>query len=77
MTPLAFEHLTAIERSPDVLRGAWHFRGTRIPVVALFENLRDGATIADFLNWFPGVSEAQVKEVLDYVTQSLEESIHQ
>jgi uncharacterized protein (DUF433 family) len=77
MTSLSFEHLTAIERSPDVLSGAWRFRGTRIPVAALFENVRDGATIADFLSWFPGVSEAQVKEVLDYVAQSLEEPVHQ
>ena len=34
--------------------GAWLFCGTRVPVTALFENLEDGATIDDFVEWFPG-----------------------
>jgi uncharacterized protein (DUF433 family) len=75
VTSLSFERLTAVERSPEVLSGAWRFRGTRIPVAALFENLRDGATVAEFLSWFPGVSESQVTEVLDYVASSLEEPV--
>jgi uncharacterized protein (DUF433 family) len=77
VTSLSFEQLSAVERSPEVLSGAWHFRGTRVPVAALFENLRDGATIAEFLAWFPGVTEAQVEEVLDGVAHSLEEPIPQ
>jgi uncharacterized protein (DUF433 family) len=35
-------------------------RNTRVPVAALLENLRDGATIDQFLEWFPGVTRAQV-----------------
>lgn len=58
------EHLNAVERSPEVLSGAWRFCGTRVPVVALFENLRGGATVAEFLEWFPGVTRAQVEEAL-------------
>jgi uncharacterized protein (DUF433 family) len=46
--------------------GAWVFRGTRIPVSALFENLKDGASIDQFLEWFPGVTRAQVEALLDY-----------
>ena len=45
----------AVERSPQRVSGAWLFKGTRIPVRALFENLEDGATVDDFLEWFPGV----------------------
>ncbi|HLJ79861.1 MAG TPA: DUF433 domain-containing protein [Ktedonobacterales bacterium] len=62
----SLEHLNAVERSPEILSGAWRFRGTRVPVAALFENLRDGATVAEFLEWFPGVTLAHVEEVLDY-----------
>ncbi len=47
------------------------FRNTRVPVAALFENLRDGATIDEFLEWFPGVTRAQVEAVLDYEAQTL------
>ena len=42
------------------------FRGTRVPVSALFENLRDGVTLEQFLEWFPGVKRAQVEAVLNY-----------
>lgn len=56
----------AVERQPEVVSGAWVFRGTRVPVAALFENLRDGASINDFLEWFPGVSREQVAIVLDH-----------
>jgi uncharacterized protein (DUF433 family) len=66
--------LPVVERTPDVLSGAWVFRGTRVPVAALFENLRDGATIDDFLAYFPGVTREQVEAVLDYEARSLQAS---
>ena len=53
-----WETLEAVERHPDKVSGTWVFRGTRVPVVALFENLRDGATIEQFLEWFPGVQRS-------------------
>lgn len=56
----------AIERHSDKVSGAWVFRGTRIPVAALFENLKDGASIDEFLEWFPGLKRSQVEAVLDY-----------
>jgi uncharacterized protein (DUF433 family) len=68
----SLERLTAVERSPEILSGAWRFRGTRIPVAALFENLRDGATVAEFLAWFPGVTKDQVDEVLDYEVHAMQ-----
>lgn len=70
LNSLALEDLDAVERSSDVLSGAWRFRGTRVPVAALFENLRDGATVAEFLEWFPGVTLAQVKEILDSLVRA-------
>lgn len=54
-----WEHCEAVERSPDWVSGAWVFRGTRVPVSALLENLRDGASIEEFLAWFPGVKRSQ------------------
>lgn len=61
--------LDEIERDPERVSGAWVFRGTRVPVTALFENLRDGATVDQFLAWFPGVTRAQVAAVLDHEAQ--------
>ena len=62
--------LEVIERHPTKVSGAWVFRGTRVPVAALFENLKDGASIDQFLEWFPGVTRAQVKALLDHELRS-------
>lgn len=43
----------AAERDPGCVSGAWVFRGTRVPLAALFENLEDGARVQDFVAWLP------------------------
>jgi uncharacterized protein (DUF433 family) len=63
----------AVERDVEKVSGAWVFCGTRVPVTALFENLEGGASIDDFLSWFPGVRREQVVAVLEYAIQSLKE----
>lgn len=60
-----------VERHPDKVSGAWVFRETRVSVSALFENLRDGATVEQFLEWFPGVKKDQVEAVLNHEVESL------
>ena len=61
----------AVERDAEKVSGSWVFRGTRVPVVALFENLEGGASVDDFLSWFPGVTREQVEAVLNYTIESL------
>ena len=60
----------AVERNPERVSGAWVFRGTRVPVSALFENLEDGALDSQFVEWFPGVTIEQVRAVLDHAARS-------
>ena len=60
----------AVERRPEKVSGAWVFRGTRVPVLALFENLEGGAAVKDFLEWFPGVTREQVEAVLGFWTHT-------
>ena len=48
----------AVERNPGKSSVAWAFTGTRVPLHALFENLASGATIDEFVEWFPGVRRA-------------------
>ena len=62
-----------MERTPDRVSGAWTVTGTRVPVKALFENLEGGATVEQFLEWFPGVSREQVDAVLEHTARSLTE----
>jgi uncharacterized protein (DUF433 family) len=61
----------AVERSADTLGGAWRFKNTRVPVKALFENLESGATVDQFLDWFPGVNREQALAVLAFAEESL------
>lgn len=71
---LNWSDCTAVERSSDKVSGAWVFRGTRLPVSALFENLEAGATVDEFLQLFEGVTRAQVDAVLEHALASLSAS---
>ena len=59
---------TAVERDPAKVRAALVFANTRVLVRALFETPKDGATIDEFVEWFPGITRKQVEAVLDFVT---------
>jgi uncharacterized protein (DUF433 family) len=61
----------AVERVPGKVGGVWLFKGTRVPVKALFENLESGACVAEFLEWFPDVTREQVEQVLLHAGRSL------
>jgi uncharacterized protein (DUF433 family) len=65
----------AVERHPGRVSGAWVFRGTRVPVSGLFTNLEGGATVDEFLEWFPGVSREQVNIVLEHASGSLSDPV--
>jgi uncharacterized protein (DUF433 family) len=56
----------AVERDSARVSGQWVFRGTRVPVSTLFENLEDGVRIDQFVELFPGVAIEHVRAVLDH-----------
>jgi uncharacterized protein (DUF433 family) len=68
---LDWNECDAVERVAGRVSGAWVFKGTRVPVRALFENLEEGATVDQFLQWFPGVTKEQVLAVLAHAEKSL------
>ena len=59
-----------VERDPDRVSGVWVFRGTRVPVAALFENLEEDASLHQFIEWFPGVTLSQARNVLGHTAKS-------
>ena len=61
----------AVEQTPGKVSGAWVFAGTRVPLHALYENLACGATIDEFVEWFPGVERRQVRAVLEHEAKAL------
>jgi uncharacterized protein (DUF433 family) len=56
---------------PQRLGGRVCFRGTRVPVDALFENLEDGVSVDEFLDAFEGVTREQVVGVLEAARRAL------
>ncbi len=61
----------AVESVPGRVSGAWVFRGTRMPVATIFENLEDGMSIEEIMEQFD-VTREQVTAVLDFAARSLE-----
>ena len=72
---LHWEDCPAVESHPDRLSGVLVFAGTRVPISSLFNNLQDGATIDDFLEWFPGVERQKVKAVLGHLAKVLDQPV--
>jgi uncharacterized protein (DUF433 family) len=68
---LDWTQCSVVERVPGKVSGAWVFKETRVPVQALFENLEGGATVDQFLEWFPGVTREQALAVLKFAESSL------
>jgi uncharacterized protein (DUF433 family) len=64
----------AVETVPGRVSDAWVFRGTRLPVATIFENLEDGLTIEEILEQFD-VTREQITAVLDFAARSLEAPI--
>ena len=56
--------------SPDIMHGEPVFTGTRVPITSVFNYLKAGEAIDDFLDGFPSVSREQVTQLLDLITES-------
>jgi uncharacterized protein (DUF433 family) len=71
MAALDWSQCPAVESIPGKVSGAWGFRGTRMPVATVFENLEAGASIDDIMQWFD-VTREQVTQVLSFAARGFE-----
>ena len=62
---------SVITISPDIQSGEPVFAGTRVPVKNLFDYLKGGDTIDEFVEAFPSVSRETVIEILALAQNSL------
>ena len=56
--------------APQRYSGAWLFRGTRVPVSSLFENLESNVSATEYVDAFEGVTIEQVRSVLEHAAGS-------
>ena len=66
-----WSNCSAVGRKAGKISDAWAYAGTRGLVYALFENPAGGATIDEFVAWFPGVDKQQVRAVLEHEVRAL------
>jgi len=69
MANLDWSQCPAVESIPGKVSGAWVFRGTRLPVATVIENLED-LSVEEVMEQFD-VTREQITAVLDFVAQSL------
>ena len=73
MAGLDWSECPAVESVPGKVSGAWVFRGTRLPVATVLENLED-LSVEEVMQQFD-VTRQQIAEVLEFVAQSLRDSV--
>ena len=56
---------------PDIMSGTPVFVGTRVPVQSLFDYLKGGETLDEFLDQFPTVRREQALAALEIARQAL------
>jgi uncharacterized protein (DUF433 family) len=71
MAALDWSQCPAVESIPGKVSGAWLFKGTRMPVAIVFQNLEAGASIEEIMEWFD-LTREQITTVLDFAARSLE-----
>ena len=59
------------EISREIMHGTPVFAGTRVPIKTLFDYLKGGDTLAEFLDDFPTVSQEQAVKALELAGEDL------
>jgi uncharacterized protein (DUF433 family) len=72
MAALDWSQCPAVESIPGKVSGAWVFKGTRMPVSVIFENLKAGANLDEIMEWFEGLDREQVEAVIEFAARSLD-----
>jgi len=57
--------ISVISTSPDIMSGTPVFTGTRVPIATLFDYLKAGESVDDFLEGFPTVKREAVVCLLE------------
>ena len=62
---------SVIVRDPNILGGRPVFRGTRVPIEVLFENLEDGLTLDEIVASYPSLNKSDLIACLEGACASL------
>ena len=71
MASLDWSQCPAVESVADRRSGEWVFKGTRMPVATVFENLELGTGIDEIIEQYD-VTREQIQTVLEFAARSLD-----
>jgi uncharacterized protein (DUF433 family) len=60
---------------PEVMHGKLCFKGTRVPLAVLLENLEEGMGLDEFVDEYPSVSREQAQGLIAWEQQRMRELI--
>jgi uncharacterized protein (DUF433 family) len=61
-----------ISADPEIMHGALCFRGTRVPVEALWGNLASGLSVPEFIEEFPTVRHEDAVALIEFVSDKMQ-----
>jgi uncharacterized protein (DUF433 family) len=64
-----------VVKDPDILGGTPVFRGTRVPLQALFDSIEADETLEQFLEGFPSVSREMAVAALEQARELLSNAL--
>lgn len=62
---------------PDIQSGSPVFTGTRVPIKCMFDYLRAGEPLEEFLQDFPSVTKEHAIEVMNFFEKSISPTEHE
>jgi uncharacterized protein (DUF433 family) len=72
MNAINWSRCPLVESDPEKHHGSWVVRDTRLPISVAFGPIATGASIADVIDWYGGVSAEQITGLFIFVADSLE-----
>lgn len=67
--------LLSITTDPEIMHGAVCFRGTRVPVSVVLDNLADGETVETILDQYPSLKPEHVPAAIAFAAELARERI--
>jgi uncharacterized protein (DUF433 family) len=64
-----------LSRDPEVMHGKLCFRGTRVPLAVLLDNLEEGMGVDEFVQEYPSVPREQALAVVAHESRSLRQRV--
>lgn len=69
-------HHALFTSDPEIMGGRLVFRGTRIPVEVLFDNLADGMSLDEILDTYPGLAREKAVAAIEMARTVVEDLSH-